>query len=56
MHSSKRLAALTAVAVAVTVALTGITASAAPGAPRTEPVSGRRGPRPQRAARRYVSA
>ncbi|MDH6219385.1 hypothetical protein [Streptomyces pseudovenezuelae] len=39
MHRNKRLAALTAVAVAVTVALTGTVASAAPRAPHTEPVS-----------------
>ncbi|WP_405930909.1 hypothetical protein [Streptomyces sp. NBC_00827] len=39
MHRNKRLAALTAVAVAVTVALTGTTAGAAPRTPHTEPIS-----------------
>ncbi|WP_369249394.1 hypothetical protein [Streptomyces sp. R41] len=39
MYKNKRLAALTAVAVAATVALTGTTASAAPGAAHTEPIS-----------------
>ncbi|MCX5560998.1 hypothetical protein [Streptomyces sp. NBC_00038] len=39
MHRNKRLAALTAVAVAVTVALTGTQAGAAPRASHTEPIS-----------------